>query len=81
MMTIVRSPLRLRQVMRAMPASKMYAESAELPSSKIMLPLPRQLTVSAPASLCICSRVSQEMFLRALKLRSVDAAAVLIPQV
>jgi hypothetical protein len=62
--TSVRSPLRLRHVMRATPDSKMYADSEECCSSKMMPRFLTRLIFSAAASLFSWRDVSQEMFLR-----------------
>ena len=71
--TSVRSPLRLRQVMRATPESKTYADSGECFSSKMMPRFSTRLIVSASASLFSWRDVSQEMFLSPRNLRIPDA--------
>jgi hypothetical protein len=72
MITRVRSPLRLRHVMRATPDSKRYTDSGACFSSKMMPCLPTRLMVRALASLCSWRDVSQEMFLSPRNLRIPD---------
>src|ERR1035437_4397219 len=73
MITDVRWPLRLRHVIRATPASKIYAESGECFSSKIIAHFSTVLTVIALESFSSWYAVSQEIFLRPRSLRMPDA--------
>jgi hypothetical protein len=67
-------PLRLRHVIRATPASRIYAESGECFSSKMIARFSTMPTVSASESLSSWRAVSQEMSLeRPRSLREGDA--------
>jgi hypothetical protein len=61
--TSMRSPLRLRQVMRATPDSRRYADPGECFPSKMTSRFSTRFMASAPASWFSGRPVSREMFL------------------
>src|ERR1700689_3585845 len=78
MITSVRVPLRLRQVICATPASRINAVSCECFSSIMIARFSTELVVSALESLSSWRAVSHEIFLRPRSLRAPDARAGLI---